>query len=210
MRLVTKLTRSNNHRQGAPQNSKTYKYNTSNSKWRKYDLYTRYNTPPNNVVFNLCSEGAGRSKWTWWKKNHLVPLVIANALKPTHTLTILEPISDFDGPENVCLSPIQVLVLLVLLSCFHTHSTFVLDFVCPCNYLVTTILDFAGHCNRVVRVGQRWFFYGTAPLCMPVWWTILFYNIFLRNVSSEHDVKYNCVLEISESRSTLVAKTCVK
>ena len=34
------------------------------------------------------------------KKNHLVHLVIANALKPTHTLTILEPISDFDVPEK--------------------------------------------------------------------------------------------------------------
>ena len=77
------------------------------------------------------------------KKNHLVHLVIANALKPTHTLTILEPISDFDVPENVCWSFFQVLVLLVLLLCFHTHSTFVLDFVNLCNYLVTTILDFA-------------------------------------------------------------------
>ena len=98
------------------------------------------------------------------KKNHLLHLVIANALKPSHTLTILEPISDFDVPENVCLSPFQVLVLLVLLLCFHTHSTFVLDFVNLCNYLVTTILDFAGLCNRLVttrsdssavREGQR-------------------------------------------------------
>ena len=190
MRLVTKLTGSNNHRQGAPQNSKTYKYNTSNSKWSKYDVYTRYNTPPNNVVFNLCSEGA-ISKWTWWKKNHLVHLVIANALKPTHTLTILEPISDFDVPENVCLSPFQVLVLLVLLSCFHTHSTFVLDFVNLCNYLVTTIIDFASHFNRAVREGQvsmerllfvcrcekqfcfTIFFLGTSPPS-TVWRTIVF------------------------------------
>ena len=98
------------------------------------------------------------------KKNHLVHLVIANALKPTHTLTILEPISDFDVPENVCLSPFQVLVLLVLLLCFHTHSTFLLDFASLCNHLVTTILDFAGLCNRLVttrsnssavREGQR-------------------------------------------------------
>ena len=100
------------------------------------------------------------------KKNHLVHFVTANALKPTHTLTILEPISDFDVPENenVCLSLFQVLVLPVLLSCFHTDSTFLLDFASLCNHLITTILDFAGLCNRLVttrsnssavREGQR-------------------------------------------------------
>ena len=60
------------------------------------------------------------------KKNHLVHFVTANALKPTHTLTILEPISNFGVPENVCLSLFQVLLLPVLLSCFHTHFCLIL------------------------------------------------------------------------------------